>query len=170
MPERLSPQEESRYPNLAATGYEKTSNRDPRYNCVAWAAGWETHRWWEPFPKSGQYWPTGVPEGSHVENYMRAFATVGYEPCADGKMEAGFEKIVLYQNYFGLFGHVAKQLPNGKWASKLGAGKDIVHNSVEAFNGTHWTPSRYMRRKLPANPNLPKNLKRNRSKKAAKRS
>jgi hypothetical protein len=158
MPERLSAKDEAKFPNLATSGYSKTSEKDVRYNCVAWAADWDRSRWWEPFGGTGKYWPQGVPEGYYVENYMRAFATLGYEPCESPAVEPGFEKIALFRGELDLFSHVAKQLPNGKWTSKLGAGNDIIHESIDAFEQSRYgVAHRFMKRPLRRMP-LPANL------------
>lgn len=163
LPERISPKDEAKYPNLVVSGYRKTSEKDPRYNCVAWCADWKTKSWWEPFSsgKAGRHWPKGVPEGFYVENYMQAFGTIGYQVCNSPDLEKGYEKIALYidDDGMGLFSHVSKQLPDGRWTSKLGGGNDIIHNSLEAFHGNkrHGNPVRFMKRAITGYP-LPPNL------------
>ncbi len=162
MPERLSPRDEAKYPKLLVSGYAKTSDKNPRYNCVAWAADWEMNLWWEPFLKGpGIYWPD-VPEGYYIDNYARAFATIGYVECAlsDKHHEPGFDKIALYRGQLDLFSHVSKQLHNGKWTSKLGRGNDIVHNSLEAFEDCAYrfgSVAKIMRRPIRSIP-LPENI------------
>ncbi|HEX7862390.1 MAG TPA: hypothetical protein VF773_18780 [Verrucomicrobiae bacterium] len=106
------------------------------------------------------YWPEGVPDSFYVEAYIRAFRTIGYELCESSELEVGFEKIALFEDdILGLFSHVAKQLPNGKWASKLGGEDDIVHDSLEAFKGyaKYGKATRFMKRK-DTGLSLPKNL------------
>lgn len=89
---------------------------------------------------------------------MRAFGTLGYEPCDSADLEHGFEKIALYRGELDLFSHVAKQLPDGEWTSKLGSGNDIVHRSVNAFEGSHYgSPVRFMKRRVKEL-ELPENL------------
>ena len=52
----------------------------------------------------------------------------------DAGLEAGFVKVALYAS--GLFyTHAARQLPNGKWTSKLGRGEDIEHDSPDDVAG-----------------------------------
>ena len=72
------------------------------------------------------YWPAGLPRRDAVDVVMAALATTGYEPCTDGALEDSIEKIALY-GVEDVFMHVARQLPNGRWTSKLGASYDIEH-------------------------------------------
>ncbi|WP_293090687.1 hypothetical protein [Moorena sp. SIOASIH] len=52
---------------------------------------------------------------------------MGYTPCQSELTESGYEKIALYVDDRGIPIHAAKQLPNGKWSSKLGWLEDIEH-------------------------------------------
>ena len=56
-----------------------------------------------------------------------AFATAGFASCADGVLEEGIEKVALY-GIEDTFMHAARQLPNGRWTSKLGVSYDIEHD------------------------------------------
>ena len=58
--------------------------------------------------------------------FVQAFATIGYSPCPDGSLEAGWEKVALYATDEGPT-HAARQLPTGRWTSKLGPDDDIEH-------------------------------------------
>lgn len=115
---------ERAFPRLEAEGFRRTSQHTPEYNCIAWAAG-DDDRWWWPSPES--YWPPGVPEEATLECFVLAFATRGYEPCADGALEPGVEKVALYADEAGVPTHAARQLPTGRWTSKLGTEVDIEH-------------------------------------------
>jgi len=84
-------------------------------------------------------WPAGVPKGFYIQNYIRLFRHLGYEPCDSSGLEDGFEKVALYADEMGIvFTHVAKQLPDGSWTSKLGPYEDIQHNSLDAFDGSDY--------------------------------
>jgi hypothetical protein len=66
-----------------------------------------------------------------------AFEALGYEVCADRRVEPGYEKIAIY----GLEGepeHAAKQMPDGSWSSKLGYLNDILHATLEALEGADY--------------------------------
>ncbi len=82
------------------------------------------------------YWPDGLPRGIYsVENYVDAFRTVGFTESPDGTLVEGVEKIVIY-GMFGIGKHAAKQLPDGRWASKLGKNVDIEHMLPDSLEGT----------------------------------
>ncbi|MBD2547318.1 DUF7689 domain-containing protein [Planktothricoides raciborskii] len=124
---RLEPYQEEDFPNLAATGYCITSKRSRLYNCFAWAAG-EDDRWWNPLESNNSYyWPDGVPAEMAIAAFIQAYQTLGYEPCENADLESGFEKIAIYATPDGEPTHAARQLPNGKWTSKLGRWEDIEH-------------------------------------------
>ena len=111
-------------PGLRGSRYAITSPPTDRYNCIAWAAGID-HAWWEPLRRRA-FWPPGAPRSSKVAAVMAALATTGYEPCDDGNVEEGIEKIAIYGNG-EQFEHVARQLDTGRWTSKLGESYDIEH-------------------------------------------
>jgi hypothetical protein len=69
-----------------------------------------------------------------VGGYQRAFETLGFVECPTPDLEAGYEKIVLYE-YKGDFSHAARQLPNGAWTSKLGKLHDIEHEAHDTLDG-----------------------------------
>ena len=58
---------------------------------------------------------------------MAAFATLGYKPCPGDDLEVGVEKVALYVHPNGKPKHMARQLPKGRWTSKLGRDIDIEH-------------------------------------------
>ncbi len=117
---------ELRYPNLAITDYNVTSPKSQEYNCFAWAAG-DQERWWQPTPEDEFYWVDNVPMEETLSAYIQAYQTLGYKPCDETKFELGYAKIALYVNEDGIPVHAARQLPTGKWTSKLGALEDIEH-------------------------------------------
>ncbi|MDI1466289.1 hypothetical protein QEZ54_35460 [Catellatospora sp. KI3] len=129
------------FPRLAEKGFEITSPIDPKYNCIAYAAG-DMGNWWWPQPgfpgKSlgGYYWPTGLSVPVTLASFEQAYATLGYARCESGSLEFGTEKIAIYSDGGGLPTHAARQLIDGTWVSKLGGGFDIVHNDVEGVCGS----------------------------------
>ena len=114
------------FPNLILTGFIQTSLRTPDYNCIAWAAG-ENSRWWWPDFQYVCYWPDNLARGDEsILNFIKLFEGLGYFVCEDGHLEDEFEKVVLYANGDSVK-HAARQLPSGKWTSKLGSNIDIEH-------------------------------------------
>ena len=80
---------------------------------------------------------------------MEAFQILGYEPCDDGTLEDGYQKVVLYADRSGIPTHAARQLENGRWTSKLGRLEDIEHDTVEDVSGpVYGQPVQFMRRAL----------------------
>ena len=65
---------------------------------------------------------------------MKVFESLGFEPCPDGDLEEGFEKIAIYSKS-GEYQHVARQLSDGNWTSKLGIREDIEHQTLFALEG-----------------------------------
>lgn len=77
------------FPRLTPDNHRITSPATPDYNCIAWAAH-DAERWWEP----GRYWPTPTPpEDYGIGVLVQAFASLGFEECADALLESGFEKV-----------------------------------------------------------------------------
>ena len=79
---------------------------------------------------------------------MQAFQALGYETCDTGVLEAGFLKVALYAQG-SLYTHAARQLPNGKWTSKLGRLEDVEHDSPEDLaGGVYGMVTGFMKREL----------------------
>ena len=96
----------------------KVTSPPALYNCIAWAVG-DNRRWW--WPISGGYWPSGCSQKLTISAFAEAFATLGYEPCQNGRFENDYEKIVLFAKN-GEPTHAARQLEKSWWTSKLGKG------------------------------------------------
>lgn len=122
-----------RFPRLADEGFAVTSEADPGYNCIAWAAG-DTGSWWEPDPMHVCYWPAGVRREYSLEAYTEAFMSLGYDLCDSAGLDEGLEKTALFAKG-GDPSHAARQLPSGLWTSKLGRLEDIGH-SLEGVSGS----------------------------------
>ena len=79
--------------------------------------------------------------------YVAAFGTLGYEQCADGSLQEGFEKVAIYEPLSGYVLHMARQLPTGRWTSKLGGLEDFEHASPAELEGREYgAVVQYMRR------------------------
>jgi hypothetical protein len=70
-----------------------------------------------------------------LDAFIKAFGTLGFIPCDDPYMEQGYEKVALYVDHDGKPTHAARQLPNGRWTSKLGKIEDIEHE-LEGVTGS----------------------------------
>ena len=81
-----------------------------------------------------------------VTAFIAAFGSLNYEPCPDGALENGYEKVAIYQSPPGVQ-HMTRQLPNGRWTSKLGRGEDIEHATTTELEGSlYGMVVQYMRR------------------------
>ena len=72
----------------------------------------------------------------------------GYTRCSDGSIEKGFEKIVIYVRNHGPK-HVAHQLDDGTWSSKLGPLDDISHTLSGLEDSSYGKALRYLKRPKP---------------------
>ena len=68
--------------------------------------------------------------GYTVNALIETLTLLGFELCEDGVLIDDFEKLAIYSNSSGLWTHVARQLPDGRWASKLGRLDDIEHETL----------------------------------------
>ena len=118
------------FPRLQSSEYRVTSPEDAGYNCIAWAAEDNGRRWW-PGGASGEYWPDGAPCSETLSAFVRAFETLGYVSCLGHDMEAGFQKIAIFVDATDEPTHAARQLPDGRWTSKLGRLEDVEHHLRE---------------------------------------
>lgn len=136
------------FPALAGTDYAKTSDKSATYNCIAWAAG-EDDRWWEWTPDyyPGYFWPCEA-VSDHVDELVRAYEAIGFERCDSGELEAEYEKLALYADRDDAYTHAARQLPDGRWTSKLGPQEDIRHEHPDHLRGrAYGNVHCYMRRR-----------------------
>lgn len=113
------------FPRLEGSGFSVTSPVDARYNCIGWAAG-DNRRWWWPSPR--YFWPKGTPREETLEAFVAAYRTIGFLPTTSRTHEPGVEKVAIYADDFQRPRHAARQLPNGRWTSKLGRDVDIEHS------------------------------------------
>ena len=117
----------------------KASYKAVVYQDTSMRGGFWTGRW--PDMANIGYWPPNIPREETVTAFIAAYAIQGYAQCADGALEAGFEKIVLYGVRVALEivpTHAARQLSDGRWTSKLGNCEDIEHDTPEMLNGPRY--------------------------------
>jgi hypothetical protein len=85
-----------------------------------------------------------------LPEFIRAFESEGYTACIDAQIENGFEKVAIYVEKDGEPTHAARMLPSGVWTSKMGAGEDIEHESLEVVEGNEYGRARaFLRKKNP---------------------
>ena len=147
---RLPRDKEKCWPYLVSEGYIVSSEATWNYNCIAFAADIE-NEWWWPDPNGEARWPAGVQREERLECFAEAFGTLGYQVCEDGMLEASYEKIAIYSQN-GVPTHAAKQLPDGRWKSKLGSLEDIEHNTVKALEEYIYGKAVLYMKRQPASP------------------
>ena len=126
---------ESQFPGLVGSGWVPTSDWDPGYKCIAWAAS-ESHRhWWPIDDPPFCYWPTKVFDDK-VDTFVEAFGRLGYKKCDSREFEVGYQKVAIYATVNRRVKHMARQHFLGKgWLSKLGGLEDILHLQLRDIEG-----------------------------------
>jgi hypothetical protein len=136
---------ERTFPGLQQSNYDVTSKSDDNYNCIAWAAN-DTTRWW--WPGEYYFWPKLVQFGESVALFVETFCQcLGYEKCESGDLESGYQKVAIYA-ISGSVKHMARQLPDGKWTSKLGRSVDISHALSGVEGPDYGTVVQFLRKKV----------------------
>lgn len=136
---------EGEFPRLRTSPYTITSPKDWTYNCIAWAAGMTDVPWW-PDPNHDCYWPTDIPRERSLPCFSKAYRQLGYERCDSPAVESAFEKIAIFVDAEGEPTHAARQLPSGRWTSKLGQLEDIEHDLHALEDSDYGTVALIMRR------------------------
>lgn len=132
-----------KFPALKTSKFEITSPQTNVYNCIAWAAEDDQNFLWPTLT-----WPHGVSRKVTRASFIKMFAGHGYKVCKDGAPEAGYQKIVLYEDADGVPTHAARLLNDGYWTSKLGPYVDISH-TLDGLNGDEYgAPAVFMRRQI----------------------
>lgn len=135
-----------RFPRLVEDDFRVTSEATTVYNCVGWAVE-DDRNWWSPEDFELYYWPEGAPRDWSVDAWTAAFAAVGFEPCGGTELEPNYVRIAIYGRAGNAL-HAARQLPSGRWTSKLGKGVDIEHELHSLTGDTYGDVVRLMRRRV----------------------
>lgn len=81
--------------------------------------------------------------------FQEAFQSLGFGVCQKEDLESGFEKIALFADD-NVPEHAARQLPNGRWTSKLGELEDIEHGLHDLEGVEYGKVVMLMKRPIPA--------------------
>ncbi len=138
------------FPNLTPANSRASSPPDPAYNCVAWARGIDTEWWW-PDPELQGFWPAGIPRIIDIPTFRLMFDSWGYTDTSADSVEPGVAKVAFFADARGTPTHVARQLPDGWWASKLGTDIDIEHALTALEGPVYGTVAVIMARPVPSN-------------------
>ena len=73
---------------------------------------------------------------------VKAFESLGFETCRNGKCESGYDKVALYctpdQNDHLVWTHAARILKDNLYHSKIGGLFDIYHSAGDVFEKTEY--------------------------------
>jgi hypothetical protein len=133
-------------PNLHEGDCTLTSRCTYDYNCVGFVVG--DFRWWHPEDLESHYWPDGIERDPRkwAHLYVTALETERFEPLDSvPKFDAAYENIVIFHKG-GQFSHVALQVGESRWRSKLGCYEDLEHPLDAVLRGKYGQVFRYMRR------------------------
>jgi hypothetical protein len=136
------------FPNLELD-YVETSCETDVYNCIAWSF-YDTRQWWWPTPRYGNFWLELVPRDNQVSTVVKMFELHGYVTCDGAEMESGYEKVAIYERPDSGVEHVARQLRDGYWTSKLGEWEDIRHRTAKSVEcADYGRVVQYLKRRRP---------------------
>ncbi len=115
------------FPNLTSNKFEYTSLKTDDYNCIAWALD-KVDEWMQIRDMGRLIYES--------QRYIDLFRQHGFEECDWYDSNRDFRHIAVYiDTKTGRFKHVARQLPDGSWTSKLGEWEDIMHHSPFSLIG-----------------------------------
>jgi hypothetical protein len=145
---------ENLFPNLASVGYVPKSEQTSVYNCIAWSAEDATRNWQGSYVDG--YWPPGAIEGYDIAALVSAFEQLNFVICQNGDREDDHVKVAIYADRVGKWTHAARQLPDGRWTSKIGELEDIIHKTPFALTGSDYgNVVHYMKRPVATPPPQP---------------
>lgn len=119
------------FPRLTGEEFEIICPASGQYNCIAYAAG-DTSQPWSDEPED--YWPPEVARNPSIAGLENLFRWLGFKKCRGSRLETAYQKVALYASK-GLWTHVALQMSNGRWRSKLGKGVLIEHRTPLSLTG-----------------------------------
>lgn len=142
------------FPNLKTSDHQKTSERDDKYNCIAWIFGAQDKRWW-PVDADEAFWPRPLDfSKSHLEALIELLLQLGFTQCSDGSSAPSIEKVAVYVGDDGDLSHAAiykiSGPDTGYWSSKIGQNVDIRHKHVTDIEGPRYGAAKlFFSRQLP---------------------
>lgn len=126
------------FPNsIEGENYKITSPHDTLYNCFAWSLNIDNRFIW-PDADHIFAWPNDpdLPRNDTLEVIIRFFQKINFEVTQVRQRQADFHRIAIYCNG-NTPTHLARQLPDGKWTSKLGESIDIEHTLEALEDGNY---------------------------------
>jgi len=135
------------HPRITNENHTVTSPKSPEYNCIS--HGLEvTDTLFAPGGFPGTQWPSGIDQSDSVAAFRQFFEIEGFVTCESADVEPGFVKVAIYADGDEAT-HVARQLADGRWTSKLGNLQDIEHGLSTREDDRYGVVVLLMRRPLP---------------------
>jgi hypothetical protein len=97
-------------------------------------------------------WPASAPMEETIPAFELMLLDQGFVLCTDDRLEGGFTKGALFADADSFPTHAARQLPSGKWTSKLGKDIDIEHDLHALEGDTYGRVVRLFRRTTTIGP------------------
>jgi hypothetical protein len=133
------------FPKLMKKNHEVTSNFDPRYNCIAFAADILDKKYW-PNWLPDFAWPQNIPRSETLDAFIAFYGQFGYLGPSDATYDAAKDKVAIFLDKNGKPTHAAKQISPNRWASKLGNSFDIQHQRDAVSGGLYGQIAYYLER------------------------
>lgn len=93
-----------------------------------------------------------MPRNDSIANIIDFLVLAGFSACENSVKLPGIEKIAIYTDGDTPL-HLARQLSDGRWASKLGRIIDVIHTTPEAVGGGQYgNPTIFMARRWTGAP------------------
>ncbi len=134
------------FPNSFEHPFEITSPETADYNCLAWALG-DSEHWWEA--DENCTWIDGIEYNQSLTALTSLFEKFNFELSENILFEEGFEKIAFFSDDNINCTHVARQLDENLWTSKLGVSYDVSHQIQALENGIYGQVILILKRPLP---------------------
>jgi len=121
-------------PNLTMGNHHISSKYDHHYNCVSHSILEEAVPLW---PDNYNHWPASVQRTETIDAFVEFFKCLHFEdvPLLATLVTPGYWKVAIYADSTGFPLHVARQLVDGRWTSKLGLKVDINHENLQCLEG-----------------------------------
>jgi hypothetical protein len=136
---------EREFPNIGRSGvFRPTSPIDPRYNCIAYAAG-RTDVWYWP---GSIGWPHELPSKINCASLQSLFTDLlDFEITTDDKFEVGYKKVCLFKDQSSMPTHASFLVEKGVWKSKFGRFINALHSLSDLEEGAYGEPYVFLRKR-----------------------
>jgi len=136
---------EKSFPNSYKEPFEITSSETPDYNCLAWALN-DNSKWYES--DDDYFWFNDIARDNLLTTIQKIFENLGFHQTNFAKYQIDYERIALFSIDNNECSHLARQIDEDKWTSKLGSSYDVNHSIKSIENGIYGNAVIFLERKL----------------------